>query len=181
MSLALYRRVYDPDAQLVLIGGHGHPRYTQAVSDLVHALGLKQAVRMPGMVGEAELARAYADSDVFVCLSDHEGFCFPLVEAMHHGLPIVAFGAAAVPDTVGAGGVVLDNKEPATVAAAVNRVLSVPGRRARLVAAGRARVAELSVERVARRMIDEVRRGLHGTVPTPVKRSNRTARLQRAS
>jgi len=58
-----------------------------------------------------------------VCLSDHEGFCVPLLEAMHHRLPIVAFAAAAVPETLGRG-LCLESKEPTVVASAVHRVLS---------------------------------------------------------
>ena len=61
---------------------------------------------------------------MLVCCSDHEGFCAPLVEAMHHRLPIVAYGATAVPETVLDAGIVLASKSPVLVATAVQRVLS---------------------------------------------------------
>ena len=69
-------------------------------------------LEVPGLVSHAELVAYYRNADVFVCLSEHEGFCVPLVEAMVHRLPIVAYGAAAVPDTIGDAGIVLDSKEP---------------------------------------------------------------------
>ena len=59
------------------------------------------------------LAAHYRAADVFVCLSDHEGFCVPLLEAMHHRVPIVAFASAAVPETLGAAGLCLPDKAPA--------------------------------------------------------------------
>ena len=59
-----------------------------------------------------------------MCASEHEGFCVPLVEAMGHGLPVVAYGVAAVPETVGDAGLVLPDKEPLRFAAAVHRVVA---------------------------------------------------------
>lgn len=159
-ALAAYRRAYDPDARLLLVGGHGIPSYADAVRRLVGALGLDAAVELVGSVTHAELAAAYAAADVFVCLSDHEGFCFPLVEAMYHGVPVVGYDAGAVGDTIGSGGVVLRSKSPATVAAAVSRVVQVPGRRQALAAAGRDRVSAFSLDRTAPRMVAEVRQGL---------------------
>ncbi len=159
-ALAAYRRVYDPEARLVLVGGQGHPVYTDAVRNLIEALDLVDAVELTGGVSHGELAAAYESSDAFVCLSDHEGFCFPLLEAMAHDLPVVAYGSSAIPETVGTGGVVLAEKSPFTVAAAVHQVLSVPGRREVLAAAGRARLADFELTRTRARMVEEVRRGL---------------------
>jgi glycosyltransferase involved in cell wall biosynthesis len=76
---------------------------------------------------------------VLVCCSDHEGFCAPLLEAMHHRLPVVAYGAAAVPETVLDAGIVLPSKSPVLVATAVQRVLTDRGLRDELIAAGLAR------------------------------------------
>ena len=87
-------------------------------------------------VGAAELAAHYAAADVFVVLSEHEGFCVPVLEAMQHEVPIVAYGAAAVPETLDRAGLLLDVKDPCTVAAAVARVVHDDGLRRQLVAAG---------------------------------------------
>jgi glycosyltransferase involved in cell wall biosynthesis len=80
-----------------------------------------------------------------VCLSEHEGFCVPVLEAMHHGLPVVAFAAGAVPETVGGAGLVLSDKSPALVAASVDRVLTDPAVRDGLAAARRARLAAFAL------------------------------------
>jgi glycosyltransferase involved in cell wall biosynthesis len=89
-----------------------------------------------------------------VCLSEHEGFCVPLLEAMHHGLPVVAFAAAAVPETLAGAGVVLERKDPAVVAAAVHRVLTDDDLRAAVVAAGRRRLADFTLERSRARWVE---------------------------
>jgi glycosyltransferase involved in cell wall biosynthesis len=146
-ALAAYRQAYDPKARLHLVGGVSSPAYRRALDRFVADLGLAEAVDMPGSVTDDQLAAYYRSADVFVCCSDHEGFCVPLLEAMHHELAIVAFGAAAVPETVGVAGVVLPAKGPALVAAAVHRVVDDTALRAVLLDAGRARLAELSLER----------------------------------
>jgi glycosyltransferase involved in cell wall biosynthesis len=160
LALAAYRRGFDPDARLVLIGGHGHRAYTNAIVGLIEELGLTDAVEMAGSVDHGTLAAAYETSDVFVCVSDHEGFCFPLLEAMHHRLPIVAYAEAAVPETVGYGGVLLEDKSPTTVAAAVHRVLAVEGRSKRLADAGQARLADFDLSTTRQQMLREVKKGL---------------------
>ena len=121
-ALWLYRRWYDPDARLHLVGPAVTESYAEAVFSLAEELGLAHAVRHGEHLSDAQLAAWYADADVFVCLSEHEGFCIPLLEAMRSGLPIVAFGAGAVPETLGAAGILLDSKRPSVVAAAVDRV-----------------------------------------------------------
>jgi glycosyltransferase involved in cell wall biosynthesis len=84
-------------------------------------------------------------ADVYVSTSDHEGFGVTLLEAMHHGLPVVAYGSSAVPETMGAGGLCLPRKDAATVAAAVHRVVTDAALRAQLVAAGHARVRDFDL------------------------------------
>ncbi len=90
-ALATYRRAYDSSARLVLVGGHPVASYAAAVRDYAGSLGLSEAVSITGATSSDELALAYASSHVFVCLSEHEGFCFPLLEAMNNGLPVVAY------------------------------------------------------------------------------------------
>jgi len=97
-------------------------------------------------VSPAELSAYYMCADVLVCCSDHEGFCVPLLEAMYHRLPIVAYGAAAVPETLGDAGLVLPSKSPVLVAAAVERVLGDAALRDRLVAAGTERVGKFTLD-----------------------------------
>ena len=143
-ALAAYRRMYDATARLHLVGGVAVPRYQSALAGFVADLGLNEAVTLTGPVPSGVLAAHYRNADVFVCLSEHEGFCVPLLEAMHHGLPVIAYAAAAVPETLGGAGLLLADKSPATVAAAIHAVRADAHLRAELVAAGSARLEDFS-------------------------------------
>jgi L-malate glycosyltransferase len=136
-AFAVYRRVYDPTARLRIVGGTASEHYVEALRAFRAALGLDDAVTFTGPVADAELAAHYDAADIYVSASDHEGFCVPVLEAMHHGAPVVAYASTAVPETVGPGGICLPSKEASRVAAAVHRVLSDATLRAALVAAGR--------------------------------------------
>jgi glycosyltransferase involved in cell wall biosynthesis len=84
-------------------------------------------------------------ADVFVSASEHEGFGAPLAEAMGHGVPVVAYAAAAVPETLGQAGLLLPDKSPSLFAAAVGRVLADSALARAMSAAGRARVSEFDL------------------------------------
>jgi glycosyltransferase involved in cell wall biosynthesis len=158
-ALAAYRRIYDPKARLHLVGGSSSHAYWTTLQRFVAALGLGDAVHLTGAVPQGVLSAYFRAADVFVCVSEHEGFCVPLLEAMHHRLPIVAFGAAAVPETLDGAGVVLERKDPLTVAAAVHRVLDDAALRSALVGAGERRLSDFALERTRARWL-EVLEGL---------------------
>jgi len=136
-TLMAYRSAYDPNARLRLVGGSSSHAYETALRTYADALGLANAVDFAGSVSNGELAAYYQSADVFLCLSEHEGFCVPLIEAMTHEVPVVAFEAAAVPETVGDGGVLLASKVPSFAAAAVRRVIGDRALRTQVVAQGR--------------------------------------------
>lgn len=161
-AFAAYRRAYDPHARLTFVGSPSSHSYQTALERYVATLGLDGAVRIRGSVSSGELAAHYATADVFTCLSDHEGFCVPLLEAMAHGLPVVAYAAAAVPETLGGAGLLLPRKDPATVAAACHRVATDRLLGERLVGAGRARLARFSLAHTEAAMLEALRPVLEG-------------------
>lgn len=152
--LVVLRRLYDPLARLHLVGTPLGERYEAALLQFVDELGLKDAVFVAGSVGTAELESYYRAADVFVCASEHEGFCVPLVEAMGHRVPVVAYGVAAIPETVGQAGLVLPRKDPLLFATAVARVLEDAELRQRLQRAADERVADFALERSRRRFVE---------------------------
>jgi L-malate glycosyltransferase len=161
-AFAVYRRVYDGCAKLRLVGGSSSHRYLTALESYVEALGLTGAVDIAGDVPEGTLGAHYRAADVYVSASDHEGFGVPLVEAMYHGIPVVAFGSTAVPETLGDGGLCLADKSPASLAAAVHRVCSDPTVRDALVAAGHRRVADFDLAANRRKFADAVASVVNG-------------------
>ncbi|MDQ2726611.1 MAG: glycosyltransferase family 4 protein [Actinomycetota bacterium] len=159
-ALAVYRRLYDPHARLWLVGSRSPTSsYEAALRAYIVALELTDAVDITGPVSPVELAARYRHADVFVCLSEHEGYCVPVLEAMWHRLPIVTLTSSAIPETVVDAAIVLPTgpgpqPQAATVAAAVERAVHDEALRAALVIAGTRRVAERSLERTRDRMAE---------------------------
>ena len=100
-------------------------------------------MRLHGKVSDAQLAEAYRRAGVFVCLSEHEGYGVPLLEAMEAGLPVVARAAGAVPETMGGAGVLLHDEGPQEIANVVRSIVDDDALRAELVAGQRQRAREL--------------------------------------
>ena len=151
-ALAAYRKLYDPDARLHIVGGAISEDYQSAIQRFAEELDLDGAVNLAGSVTHEELIAYYAAADAFVCLSNHEGFCVPLLEAMYHRLPIVAYTNTAVPETIESAGLVLPNKEPARVAAAIDRVVRDGQLRATLAQAAAERVERFALPRVKKEL-----------------------------
>ena len=155
-AFAAYRRLYDPTARLRLVGGSSSHQYEKALRSFVAGLGLQDAVEITGPVSAGALVAHYERADVLVVCSEHEGFLVPLLEAMHHRLPVVAYAAAAVPETLGDAGLLLNVKDPCTVATAVQRVVSDDSVRNRLVEAGTRRLRDFDIDRSRRRLLDAI-------------------------
>jgi glycosyltransferase involved in cell wall biosynthesis len=155
-ALWAYRRLYDGQARLHLVGGTSSFEYTKALGEFVHDLDLSDAVRLPGEVSDAALAAYFGAADVYLSLSAHEGFGVPLVEAMVAGVPVVTRGAGAVSDTVADAALVLAAADPSYVAAALYRVCTDDRLRATLTATGARRADELSGGAVAGRIVDAI-------------------------
>ena len=123
-AFAAYRQLFDPKARLSIVGGRTLLLYARALERLADELGVADAVDFTDNLKFPQLLAHYRAADLFVSLSEHEGFCVPLVEAMHFGVPTVAYASTAVPETVGDATLLLPDKDPLTVAVAAQRVLS---------------------------------------------------------
>jgi len=150
--LAAVQRLRDPDARFMAIGAaDGFERYRAALDALTGELGLRNAT-FTGRIPAARRDAAYAAASVYLCMSLHEGFCMPLVEAMQHGIPVVARAAGAVPETLGDAGLCLPDDDAVVFAEAVWEVTRSPRLRAHLARAAAARLDELRPERVGERL-----------------------------
>ena len=115
---------HDPLAKLYLVGNwKGMEKYYAKLKGFCADLKLADdQVVFTDSVSEEEKAAYLANADALVCMSEHEGFCVPLMEAMRSDLPIVAYAAAAVPETLGDNGLLFARKHYASMARAVQRV-----------------------------------------------------------
>ncbi len=134
----LYQKFCNSNSRLILVGPESVSSYFSEVRQMVDELSLKD-VLMPGHVSFSELLAFYRASDVFVSMSEHEGFSVPVVESFLLGVPVIAFSAGAVPQTVGQAGILLEKKDPEVVAEAVDAVCTSNWLHAELVRRGRER------------------------------------------
>lgn len=127
-AFALYHHGRNPASVLLLAGGIQDrlSGYLEELRALAVARGVGESVIFTGTVSEAALRFCYQRADVFLCASEHEGFCVPLVEAMAFGLPVVAKASTAVPETIGPAGLVFDNASPEVLAEAVDYLIEHP-------------------------------------------------------
>ncbi|HET7295207.1 MAG TPA: glycosyltransferase family 4 protein [Vicinamibacteria bacterium] len=140
---AIYQRYLEPRSRLLLVGEHkGFERYYDRLSRLVRELRLDEVV-FAGHVDDEDLVAYYRVADAFLCLSEHEGYCVPLVEAMHFGVPVVAYDAGAVAETLHGGGVLLREKRLEVVAELVHELVADSRLRAEVLETQRRAVGEI--------------------------------------
>lgn len=108
--LYCYRRL-QPEARLTLIGDRWDVGYDSWIERLAEDLGLDEGVILTGKVSQQDLVTAYRHADLYVSMSEHEGFGKPLIESMYLGLPILAYATTSVPHTLGGAGVLFHEKD----------------------------------------------------------------------
>jgi len=124
-AFACYQREFEKNSRLFIIGKQDKNlhRYNQQIQERIRRYGLTKQVVMVDNATEAQLKAAYQISDALLMLSEHEGFCVPLVEAMALQVPIVAYGSSAIPETVGDAGLVWESNDPMLMACSIDRIL----------------------------------------------------------
>ncbi len=153
-----YKNQFNRDSQLLLVGEfRGMERYLAGLQDLVRRLKLSD-VHLTGHVEFDELLSFFRMADVYLSLSEHEGFCVPVLEAFYLNIPVVAYDAGAVAETMNGGGVVLKDKDPVRTAALLDRVVRDSGLRKRLVDSGTKALKRYQRENVRRILMEHVER-----------------------
>ncbi len=143
-----YKKYISPLVRLIVVGKTSSlPAYYRSLVRLASEFHLQaEEVRFLGHVPDDELFAAYRAADVFLSLSEHEGFCLPLVESLVFDVPVVAYDSTAVPDTLGGAGILVREKPVDRVAELMNIAAHDPALREKLVAGQRARLADLKAQ-----------------------------------
>ncbi|NUR54845.1 MAG: glycosyltransferase family 4 protein [Acidobacteria bacterium] len=119
----VYRTRHNPRSRLLLVGSYsGFERYLAMLHSLIARLGTPD-VHCLGHVSNEELTAFYEIADLFLCASEHEGFCVPLIESFYKGVPVLAYAATAVPATMDGGGVLFTTKDPFEIARLMAAIL----------------------------------------------------------
>jgi alpha-1,3-rhamnosyl/mannosyltransferase len=162
-----YARLGRPAPPLVLAGPR-NPRFDGA-RRTAERLGVTERVRGPGWVPEAELAGLYAGAGLFVLPSLAEGFGFPVLEAMAHGVPVACADIPVLREVAGGAALYFDPTSVESMAATLARALGSPGLRASLAERSRARAAAFTWEATARATLEVYRRVAPEAVPPPAR------------
>jgi len=149
---AHYLRYVDRGGRFIFVGRYDVvPTYYSAVLGMIKRQRLLgESVIFTGAVPDKELAIYYQYADVYISLSEHEGFCVPLVEAMAAGVPVLAYAAAAVPDTLGGAGVQFSPKNVEFAAELLGELAFNDGLRESVIAGQHRRVADFDEAHAAR-------------------------------
>ena len=131
-------------------------KYSSALKRYAEALGCENVV-FTGHAVFNEILAYYKLADVFLCMSEHEGFCVPLAEAMFFDVPIIAFDSCAVSDTLGGSGVLIKDKDPVFVSLLMDRLVKDNDLREKIIEGQRARLKDFAYETIRARFEEGVR------------------------
>lgn len=140
-AFACYRRDYAADARLLVVGKHDRrlARYSRHLRERCAALGISPGVHFLDNIDDARLKSCWLVADALLMLSEHEGFCVPLVEAMALGVPVVARDRSAIGETLGRAGLLWQESDARLYAASLDRLARDADAAHHLRLAGRAR------------------------------------------
>lgn len=126
LKVFAYYKIFNPNSKLFLLGGSWSvEEYVKKLETLKEKLKIdNNDVISITTLSDKELKSYFQISDVFLCMSEHEGFCIPLVESMHFDIPIIAYNAGAIPDTLGGAGILLNHKKFGEIANIIDILIS---------------------------------------------------------
>ena len=125
LAFFYYHRYINRESRLILAGSYvGMERYKNRLEAYAKELGIWDCVYFSGMSRFQDILAYYRVADVFLSMSEHEGFCVPLVEAMYFGIPIIARDTSAIGGTLGGSGILLSDNDPMAAAEMIDRVIT---------------------------------------------------------
>ncbi|MDP6848470.1 MAG: glycosyltransferase [Kiritimatiellia bacterium] len=145
-SFAFFNHFVDGNSRLVHVGSFaGTERYYYLLMAQARELGIEN-IHFAGAVPQAQLNAFYECSSVFLCMSEHEGFCIPLIESMVHNLPVLAYAAGAVPETMAGSGVLVHEKRHDVIAEMIYKLAYDQHLRNAIIAGQQKRLAEYEAQ-----------------------------------
>jgi len=156
-AFGLYRRHRAPDARLVLVGVPISPAFEASLRQLAEHVA-PGAVTIETGIPFEKLLEHYRSAHALLCLSEHEGFCIPLLEAFHFGVPVIAQPAGGIPEVGGDAALLTGADDLAVVAELLHLAVSDPELRAELRRRGESRLEAYAYDRTAARLRDTLTR-----------------------
>lgn len=148
------RRRLDVPARLLLVGDNSLADYRRRLEQMCQELKLDGSVEFTGKISDESLSAIYQRADVFVSMSEHEGFGMPLIEAMAHDVPVIAYDNSSIGATMGEGGILLGQKDDRKTAALIHILSEEAELRRRVLRAQRRNLARFERPVVFRALAD---------------------------
>jgi glycosyltransferase involved in cell wall biosynthesis len=149
----LFQKRLRPESRLILVGtDSGVGNYSRALKKMVEELALTGKIVFAGFASFRQLITYYKLAHLYLCLSEHEGFCVPLMESMFFGLPIISYLTGGIPETLGGAGIGLTHKNWEEIAELMALILEDDALREALVLRQKERLKDLSLEKNKERL-----------------------------
>jgi glycosyltransferase involved in cell wall biosynthesis len=160
-----YQKCIEPQSRLLLVGScHGTETYYRYLSDLASRFRISNvhfaADPSGGPCRTSEFLAYYHVADVFLTMSEHEGFCVPLLESMHFQVPIIAYRAGAVPETLGKSGILILEKEYEEIGELVNVLVEDENIRDRVIERQSERLLDFDRAKIEEKLLELINRFL---------------------
>ncbi|MCC8050006.1 MAG: glycosyltransferase family 4 protein [Clostridiales bacterium] len=156
LAFYYYQKYYNRNSRLFLVGSYdGMELYYNRLADYINALGVQNVI-FTGHIKFNQILAYYHLADIFLCMSEHEGFCIPLAEAMYFQIPIIAADNAAVGETLGEGGILLDSNDCLMAAGCIDRILKDEKLRTEILQGQRKELQRFEPEKVGEQLIEHI-------------------------
>jgi len=156
LKIFYYFNEINPNSRLILVGSYNFSiEYYHYLQNIIRFLDLSNVI-FTGTVPLSELISYYKVSDLFLCMSEHEGFCIPIVEAMYFGIPIIAYNSTGIPYTLKGSGVLIYKKKFQETAELMDIVIKDESIREKIVKGQSERLKDFERENVAKHLIEYI-------------------------
>jgi len=148
LAFDAYQKLYNKKSRLIIIGSGGdRDIYYRLLKKYVSELGNDNVI-FTGHISFDEILAYYSLADIFLCMSEHEGFCIPLVEAMKFEIPVIAYDSSAISETGGNAVFLLEKKDPVETAGVIDYIINNPHISEQLVRNGKKRVDFFATDKI---------------------------------
>ena len=158
-SFYYYKNYVNKNSRLILVGNdNGFENYSDLLKKLIKELELENDVVFSGHVKFEEILAFYRVADLFLCMSDHEGFCVPLVESMFFEVPILAYNSSAIKDTLGNSGIIVNKKDYFLISELMNFILSDENIKKEIIKKQNKRLEDFQLEKIEKQLLEFIKR-----------------------
>ena len=153
-SFYYYKKYIDNNSRLIFVGSdNGFENYSGLLKKLVKELHIENDVLFTGHIKFEEILAFYKIASLFLCMSEHEGFCVPLVESMFFKVPILAYNSSAIKDTLGNSGIVVNKKDYFLISELMDLILSDDSFKERIIKNQSKRLEDFKNEKIENQLI----------------------------